>query len=339
MTNDRSTAASAWGADESTNYLDYPTLMPVPQRAEPGRRSAELQAEVQRLLAEERKRVEREVQRLLTESQTRTEAALECLLSTALEPGMAQPTQKRRKQNRMGKVGDRTSELSLDGVTPKGNVKEVRFLDTLAGAPGTAADLSEAKDRSVLCWTEEGVQYIAGEGGVAAGASCKDLFYEYTGMTAIRFDGNFDTSAVTNMRAVFSGCKSLTELNVSGWNTANVTDMSWLFYGCAALTKLDVSEWNTASATNMQAMFEGCTSLISLNLSGWNTASVKDMRAMFHGCKSLTFLNVAGWNTRGVRDMRWMFYGCSALKHSDTARLDTNSAQTWEMYSAKKWGK
>ena len=36
---------------------------------------------------------------------------------------------------------------------------------------------------------------------------------------------------------MFSGCKSLTNINLSNFNTQNVTNMSFMFAGCSSLKK------------------------------------------------------------------------------------------------------
>lgn len=45
---------------------------------------------------------------------------------------------------------------------PNGGITEIYFLDTLADAPDDAEDVSEARDDSVLCWTEDTVSTLLG---------------------------------------------------------------------------------------------------------------------------------------------------------------------------------
>jgi surface protein len=49
---------------------------------------------------------------------------------------------------------------------------------------------------------------------------------------------------------MFSGCTSLTSLNVSSLNTENVTDMSYMFYNCSSLTSLNLSNFDMNNVTN-----------------------------------------------------------------------------------------
>jgi len=60
------------------------------------------------------------------------------------------------------------------------------------------------------------------------------------------------------MNAMFSGCISLTELDVSGWNTASVQDTGKMFMDCESLKKVDISGWNLERLENKFGMFFGC---------------------------------------------------------------------------------
>ena len=73
--------------------------------------------------------------------------------------------------------------------------------------------------------------------------SCAYWFYEFKNLTEISgIKENLNTANVTDMSFMFSGCSSLTTLDVSNFNTANVTDMGYMFSGCRSLTTLDVRQ-------------------------------------------------------------------------------------------------
>ena len=120
-------------------------------------------------------------------------------------------------------------------------------------------------------------------------------------LTTIEGLENLNTSAVTDMGRMFSGCSGLKELNVSNFNTSAVTNMREMFRGCSGLTSLNVSNFNTSAVTNMGNMFYGCSGLTSLNVSNFNTSAVTDMSGIFSGCSGLTELNVSNFNTSKVR--------------------------------------
>ena len=100
---------------------------------------------------------------------------------------------------------------------------------------------------------------------------------------------HFDSSSVTNMNAMFSGCNSLQSINLINVNTQNVNNMAYIFYGCQTLTSLDVTGFNTANVENMNAMFSGCIELNSINLLNFDTSKVINMANMFENCQSLIF--------------------------------------------------
>ena len=139
-------------------------------------------------------------------------------------------------------------------------------------------------------------------------------FSDLKALTTIEGLQNLNTSAVTDMRNMFSGCSGLTSLNLSNFNTSTVTDMSLMFFGCSGLKELNVSNFNTSKVTDMSDMFSRCSGLKELNVSSFNTSAVTEMGDMFSGCSGLKELNVSNFNTSAVESMWGMFSGCSGLK-------------------------
>ena len=103
-----------------------------------------------------------------------------------------------------------------------------------------------------------------------------------------------DTSNVTDMRGMFSGASSLTNLDVSNWKTGKVTDMSYMFKNASGLTSLDVSNWDTGNVTDMSDMFNSASNLNSLDVSKWDTSKVTDMSHMFYDAGSLALIANSG---------------------------------------------
>ena len=201
-------------------------------------------------------------------------------------------------------------------------------------------------------WHEHCNKIITAKISVTGMTDASGLFKYCSNLKSVSIS---DTSKVTNMDSMFSGCSSLTELDVSDWNTREVTYMGSMFSGCSSLTKLDVSDWNTSEVTNMSSMFSGCKSLTeldvsdwdtgkvvymgrmfmmpyeiggsltALDISKWNTSRVIDMNNMFLECSKLTELDVSGWNTGAVTDMHNMFYGCRSLTELNLSGWTTDS--------------
>ena len=148
-------------------------------------------------------------------------------------------------------------------------------------------------------------------------------WFFFPNLTTINGIANLKTDNVTDMSKMFSGCSSLTSLDVSTLNTENVTDMSDMFGGCSSLTSLDVSTFNTENVTDMSYMFDGCSALTSLDLSNLYAPKVTDLDKMFEDCVNLKSLNLSGFKTESVNDMYCTFYGCSSLTELDLSGFNT----------------
>ena len=136
---------------------------------------------------------------------------------------------------------------------------------------------------------------------------------------------NFDTSKVTNMVGMFSSCASLQTLYLSGWDTSKVTNMGNMFYNCKSLQSLDVSNFVTNNVTDMTYMFNGCKELQSLDVSNFDTNNVKNMSSMFGFCSSLQSVgDLSNWDTSNVTNMSYMF-NRSSLQSLDLSNFDTNN--------------
>ena len=148
-------------------------------------------------------------------------------------------------------------------------------------------------------------------------------FFNCFNLTTIEGIANLKTDNVTNMTSMFTGCSSLTSLDLSSFNTENVEEMGAMFYGCSSLTSLDVSSFNTSNLRMMYNMFAKCSSLTSLDLSGFNTEKVEEMGAVFEGCSSLTSLDLSNFNTANVGTMYHLFKGCSSLTSLNLSSFNT----------------
>lgn len=83
----------------------------------------------------------------------------------------------------------------------------------------------------------------------------------------------------TNMELSFSGCSSLTGIQIS--NTGNLTQTDGMFLNCS-LFNADLSGWDVQNVQLMQDMFSGCTSF-KQDLSAWKPYACLDMTNMFFG--------------------------------------------------------
>ena len=169
------------------------------------------------------------------------------------------------------------------------------------------------------------------EPGVKISGSASQLFANLPFAESMDLSG-LDTSAVTNMSGMFSGCTSLQTADLSSFDTSMVRRMSSMFSGCSSLTELDLSSFDTRSlvdegeySPSMSCMFSGCALLEAVDLSSFDTSSVTDMSSLFEGCESLRALDLSSFDTSKVEDMSQMFKDCSSLASLDLSSFDTSS--------------
>ena len=167
--------------------------------------------------------------------------------------------------------------------------------------------------------------------------TCYRWFYTMNNLSTITGINYLNTSKVTNMGSMFSGCSSLTAVDVSGFDVSNVTTFAYMFYGCAKITELKTSEWENTIVTNMSNMVAGCAKLESFDFvsaatiiteevgdgehsviysfqSNVSTKNVTNMSSMFSGCTSLKSLNLEGFDLSKNPTTTNFLKGCSALE-------------------------
>ena len=157
-------------------------------------------------------------------------------------------------------------------------------------------------------------------------SSCAYWFYKLENLTEISGMKEYlNTSEVTSMHRMFSICRKLSNIDVSGFNTENVVDMGCMFFRCHSLTSLNVSNFNTENVTDMSGMFDACP-LSTLDVSKFNTEKVESMSSMFANCDELTNIDVSNFNTENVVEMRMMFFSCG-LTSLDISNFNTGKVQ------------
>ena len=151
------------------------------------------------------------------------------------------------------------------------------------------------------------------------------MFYNCYSLVAIP---QLDTANVTTMYQMFYNCYSL--VSIPQLDTANVTTMGTMFYYCYSL--VTIPQLDTANVTNMSSMFSGCYSLVSIPQ--LDTANVTNMNQMFNVCYSL--VSIPQLDTANVTNMGTMFYNCYslvAIPQLDTAKVTTMSGMFYYCYS------
>ena len=147
---------------------------------------------------------------------------------------------------------------------------------------------------------------------------------QYKDNRDVRYAKMLDTSQVTDMKYMFSGCTRLT--TIPALDTSKVDNMSQMFNSCTSL--ISIPALDTSKVTNMFAMFSGCSSLTTIP--ALDTSQVTDMNSMFISCSSLTTIPVL--DTSQATKAVSVFSGCSSL--TTIPALDTS--QVTDMYGMFK---
>jgi surface protein len=130
--------------------------------------------------------------------------------------------------------------------------------------------------------------------------------------------GTLDLTGVTNLDSLFKECFSLTTVNnINSWDTSAITTMAEMFSGCSLFNQ--ALSFNTSAVTNMSSMFFNATNFNSaLNI---NTSAVTDMGGMFFGCS--VFNQPLSFDTSAVTIINNMFNCCSVF--NQPLSFDTSS--------------
>ncbi len=93
-------------------------------------------------------------------------------------------------------------------------------------------------------------------------ADASQMFQACKQVESIVFADGIDTSNMERMYAMFSGCRSLTSLDLSSLDTSNVKHMTEMFIRCSSLISLDLSSFDTSNVeSSMDEIFKDCTNL------------------------------------------------------------------------------
>ncbi len=166
-------------------------------------------------------------------------------------------------------------------------------------------------------------------GKLIAEGDYSGCFKRLSSLKSIDFSG-LDTSYITNMAEMFSGCQHLESINLSRCDLSNVTDMSSMFYACTSLKSVDFHGYNLSNVTDMSKMFFACTGLKNINLKDCNASNVTNMEAMFYTCISLENIDFSGFDTSNVTKMNKMFLKCLSLENVNMSTLNTSNVEDFE---------
>lgn len=186
-------------------------------------------------------------------------------------------------------------------------------------------------------------------GGVGLFKNCENL-------ADLKLPKNFITSKVTNISDMFNGCKSLTSLDLSGWDTSNITRMNNLFKN-SGIKIIDISNWDLSKLDldyGFKDVFIGsqCETIKLPNMNfrknvKYNFGKLSYLKSfyapelvntnitivddMFYNDKKLNYVDMHDWDFSNVTYMRSMFGNCIELTTIDTSNW--NVSKVTNMYN------
>lgn len=196
---------------------------------------------------------------------------------------------------------------------PEGITRKEKILHAIAS--GDTSNIPEGITRE-----EKILQCIAENGGSGGGTErslkklldftkkADSLFSNLSDVEKIDSDiiEKTDTSNVTSMSYMFSGCSALQE--VPELDTSNVTSMMNMFAYSPAVQ--NIPQYDTRKVTDMCGMFMNCSSL--QEVPELDTSNVTTMSQTFANCSSLK--TIPELDIRNVARLDYAFMGCSALE-------------------------
>jgi len=234
-------------------------------------------------------------------------------------------------------IGNRGITNYLRTNISKADIEIITFDNSIEGHRidnETCFDVSRDKDGSVLAWVSDTDSNGLYELTIASNGktTLSDGIHMFNGLSKLTKINNMvylDTSEAKSMMNMFSGCVSLTSLDLSYFDTSNVVSMHGMFTHCKSITSIDLSNFNTSKVTDMYGLFQYCESLLNINLSNIDTSKVTRMNEMFYLCEAIKNLDLSDLDTSSVTTMYGTFYGCENLINLNISSWDTSKVTTF----------
>ena len=129
---------------------------------------------------------------------------------------------------------------------------------------------------------------------MAAGSSVGNMLCRLHELTSAAFLSNIDMTAVTNAYEMFWADEKLTTVPVL--DIPSLTTPAFMFSGCSSLTTLNLSGIK-GTVTNVSDMFNGCTKLGSIIFADdFETHSCTTYARLFNNCTSLRSIVMKGFH-------------------------------------------
>lgn len=194
-----------------------------------------------------------------------------------IEPGMAWPgphvdiTVSAKAASMLSIIANRTTVANPNTLRFKFSDQSYSPVDAGVGLSGIWTKRQEFYSENIWDWTYNNSSWTS---KFADAWTEEDMDMEFVELIAAG-----DTSAITSVRQLFSGCSALK--SAIAFDTSNVTNFTEMFAGCTELEA--VPYFKTDSATYVNSMFDGCTNVKSGALSLYTRMSGQATPPDYHG--------------------------------------------------------
>ncbi|VDG33717.1 cell surface protein [Lactobacillus plantarum] [Lactiplantibacillus mudanjiangensis] len=229
------------------------------------------------------------------------------------------------------------SKVVIEGRITTYNISNYNYLfaglANLTTIEGLAnVDLSNVTSLEYLFNEDRQLRQVDfGQRNLSRVQSFKGMFYQCSSLTTITGISQWQTTSVTDLSQMFTGCSQLVTLDLNGWDVSQVVRLVATFKDCAKLTTLNVADWSTGSLITLEDTFNGDSSLTTLPVGKWNVGKVGTLIRTFNYCSSLTSLDVANWDTRQVMVMSATFRGMSKIKSLPIDKWQTGRVHNMQL--------
>lgn len=134
-------------------------------------------------------------------------------------------------------------------------------------------------------------------------------------------------TTVLDSASVFRGNSSLTSVKVAEGVKFKDDSMAYLFSECKNLLSVDMTGVDTSCVTDMRYLFDWCSKLSSIaGYEDWDTGAVQNMYKMFNRTSALAKIDLSAWDLSQVINSGWCFRLCMASEILLPDSLKTMSA-------------
>ncbi len=155
------------------------------------------------------------------------------------------------------------------------------------------------------------------------GVNCTDIGFLCQNSPKLRKFTMVDTDItnrvfnnVTIAEGAFSGCDSITYLNVSQFNIKKLIKGRGIFYGCSDVEYIEgLNNWDFSNTTELHELFYGCSKLKSMYLKNVNFSEVTSFYNFFNGCEQMEKMGIHPSHPTNTNIFHYFLNGCNNIKH------------------------